>query len=386
MTSLLVTGSSNFSVIQELPLTVVARQCPIGDGGKIDLVVNGPLTYSYAPALDHYWFSSVPNEAWFSEYYRTQWGRIAHNKTQKKCWRDYLKKALGPSLPQFRSIAKSIRSLGKKSTKAEITQKRVERFIKADIKRSFLTFSPYLPDGGNVVEVGTGAGDFLRPFIDAGYRCMGFEPSPDSSALARANGINIISDFLADDDVSKAALSVADMVISNHSMEHHWDPNRFLSLWAQHMKHGAVLGITVPNANSEFLLMTHLFLLHLDSYTPFSLEMILNKHGFRVVDREIGSQLRFTAIKDKSVVSADPLISTSEMKFLKSYMDKFQAQLSAQETFSFKGSRPFYGMNYEVCEAGDYGARTMLLKIKQDNANVITYITSSPHSAMLVLK
>src|SRR5262245_43926553 len=98
MVSLRVTGSSDFSVVREMTLAAMSRPCSLGDGGKVDLVVNGPVVYSYAPGFDHYWFSSVPAEDWFSDYYRTQWGRIAR-APESDGLRATMKKSLGPLLP-----------------------------------------------------------------------------------------------------------------------------------------------------------------------------------------------------------------------------------------------------------------------------------------------
>jgi SAM-dependent methyltransferase len=380
MVCLRVTGSSDFSVVREMPLTAVSRPCPLGEGGKVDLVVNGPVVYSYAPGFDHYWFSSVPDEGWFSDYYRTQWGRIAR-PPEAPGLRATVKKSLGPLLPLVRTAVSLLRGAQRNPEK-----EKVDSFTLADMQRSFATFAPQLPHRGCVIEVGTGAGDFLKPFIKAGYRARGFEPSPDSAALARAAGVDVVAEFAADDSATRQALSGADLVVSNHSLEHHYDPNRFLSLCALHMRPGAMLGITVPNADTEFLLMTHLFMLHLDSYTPASLDHMLNRHGFRVVDREIGGQLRFLAVKDAAVSQPAPSISFNEAEIRDRYRSRFLSQLPGRETFSIKGARPFRGINYEVCQRGEYGSRTLSVQTESDTGDAIRYATSAPDKAVLVLK
>ena len=380
MVCLRVTGNSDFSVVREMALTAVSRPCPLGDGGKVDLVVNGPVVYSYAPRFDHYWFSSVPEEVWFSNYYRTQWGRIAR-APETPGLRASVKNSLGPLLPIVRAAISPLRGAQRNPEK-----EKVDSFTLADMQRSFATFAPQLPRGGCVIEVGTGAGDFLKPFIKSGYRARGFEPSPDSAARARAAGVDVVADFAVDDAATRQALSAADLVVSNHSLEHHYDPNRLLSLCARYMRPGAMLGITVPNADTEFLLMTHLFMLHLDSYTPVSLEHILNRHGFRVVDREIGGQLRFLAVKDSAVSQLVPPASFSEVEIRGRYQARFLSQLPRHETFSIKGARPFRGINYEVCQPGEYGSRTLSVHTESDTGQTIRYATSAPDKAVLVLK
>jgi SAM-dependent methyltransferase len=195
-----------------------------------------------------------------------------------------------------------------------------------------------------------------------------------------------VAEFADDDAVTRQALTAADLVVSNHSLEHHYDPNRLLSLCARYMRPGAMLGITVPNANTELLLMTHLFMLHLDSYTPASLEFMLNRHGFRVVDREIGGQLRFLAVKDASITPPAPSTSFDAVEISRRYSSRFLSQLPARETFSIKGARPFRGINYEVCEAGEYGSRTLSVRADRDGGDIIRYATSAPDKAVLVLK
>lgn len=381
MVCLRVTGSSDFSVVREMPIAAVSRPCSLGEGGKVDLVVNGPVVYSYAPAFDHYWFSSVPDEAWFSDYYRTQWGRIARAPESSGLRAKVKKKLLGPLLPLARKAVSLTRRAQRNPEKAK-----VDSFTHADMQRSFATFAPQLPRRGCVIEVGTGAGDFLKPFIKAGYRARGFEPSPDSAARARAAGVDVVAEFAADDAATRQALSGADLVVSNHSLEHHYDPNRLLSLCARHMRPGAMLGITVPNADTEFLLMTHLFMLHLDSYTPASLEHMLNRHGFRVVDREIGGQLRFLAVKDAAISLSSPSMPFNEAEIRNRYRDRFLSQLPGRETFSIKGARPFRGINYEVCRQGEYGSRTLSVHTERGAGDMIRYATSAPDKAVLVLK
>lgn len=381
MVALRLSGSSDFSVIQETRVAAVPRPCPVGpENGQIDLVVNGPIVYSYSPSHDHYWFSSVPEEAWFSDYYRTQWGRIALAPASTGM-RGAVKSLLGPFIPLARRVMAAVRGGA-----ANAQRDRVERFTRADMQRSFATFAPQLPPGGCVIEVGTGAGHFLLPFIKAGYRARGFEPSPDSAARARAGGVEIVGDFATEDDRTREALATADMVVSNHSLEHHYDPNRLLSLCARYMKPGAVLGITVPNAETEFLLMTHLFVLHLDSYTPVSLERMLNKHGFRVIDREIGGQLRFVAVRDPALPAPVALSSHDAQEVRTAYHARFLSQLPEKESFSIKGARPFRGINYELCAPGDYGSRTFRLERQEDSSQVIRYRAAAPDQAVLVLK
>lgn len=381
MVSLRLSGSSDFSVIRDTPVTCVPRPCPLGDEGeRVDLVVNGPVVYSYSSAHDHYWFSSAPCEDWFSDYYRTQWGRFGQVQ-RKSGLREAVKGALGPLLPLARRIKKAFGG-----DAVDPQREWVERFTQADMQRSFATFSPQLPPGGCIIEVGTGAGHFLWPFVRAGYRARGFEPSPASAVQARASGVDIVGEFAMDDDRTREALSSADMVVSNHSLEHHYDPNRLLALCARYMKPGAVLGIAVPNAETEFLMMTHLFVLHLDAYTPVSLERMLNKHGFRVIDREIGGQLRFVAVRDPALASLEPLKGPNAQDIRAAYHARFLSQLPPDENFSIKGARPFRGINYELCRQGDFGSRTFRLERTEDGGTMIRYHAAAPDQAVLVLK
>jgi len=155
----------------------------LGEGGKIDLVHQwARSTYSYAPAFDHYWFSSVPDEEVVLELLPHPVGAYRSRTRKRPAWRATIKKSLGPLLARL-PIAVGVRFFrGAPQECGKGAGSTASPF--ADMQRSFAHFSPpSCQTEACVVEVGTGAGDFLKPFCESRVIApRGFEPSPDSVA------------------------------------------------------------------------------------------------------------------------------------------------------------------------------------------------------------
>ena len=109
----------------------------------------------------------------------------------------------------------------------------------------------------------------------------GIEPSRVWARMARQNGVDVLESMIQDTPEVRAMFAQSDIVLSNHSMEHHWDPRLLLSLARDTIEPDSILSITFLNAESTFWLFQSLFLLHLDVYTVRSLESLLASYRFR---------------------------------------------------------------------------------------------------------
>lgn len=332
--------------LRALEAPVFARACPIGeDPQAFALVRAGDLEISYSPLYRHYYFSRAPQEEWFTRYYADAWmsrhaaaPESAFARAKKK-----LRAYAGAGWRHARKLSGYRYSFD-------------DRVADADIQRYHLLLLPYLSKDAQVLKIGTGTGDFLVPYLKKGFRCAGIEPSSANASVARLRGVQMLHSVIADTPDIRRMIAPSSVVFSNHSLEHHFDPNRLLRLCSEEMREGTILSITVPNADAGFLFHDHLFFLHLDMYTPHSLEALLNKYQFDVLLREIGVQLRYVAIKRKPAAPADMRSEPFDKQaFTRHYAQRCIRQLTGGDSgdgqnfsVAYVGARPFTTFSYDL--------------------------------------
>lgn len=328
--------SNNLMAFNSVALEVVDRECPVQDDPKsIVIVKNGPLEMSYSPLCDHYYFSKLPDEEWFSNHYKTFW----MSGVKKRIWDSPILRLLKPILSRGRRFvqnALNMRSLPQISSELNGTS-------------YFALLRPYLDKNDQIFDIGCGTGEFLEPYKGQGIVLAGLEPSEKNSQIARKKGIKVLTASVSDSVEIRELIRGSKVIFSNHSVEHHWDPNKLFSLCAEEMVDGTFLSITVPNANVDFLLLQNLFPLHIDNYTATSLEMMFNKYGFEVIHKEEGLQLRFVAVKRKGIELALKAINFNQNNFAESYQSKFMKQLFNLDSLEYNSEK-----NFEFAYEGAY--------------------------------
>ncbi len=80
-------------------------------------------------------------------------------------------------------------------------------------------------------------------------------------------------------------ISVVDVLVSYYVLEHIVDLNEFIDQWKTHLKEGGYFIIEVPDANKYYYDTAALSLTeHVNHFTPESLGMLMNKHGFDIIE------------------------------------------------------------------------------------------------------
>lgn len=142
---------------------------------------------------------------------------------------------------------------------------------------------------GRVLDIGCGRGYFLMACRERGFDVQGFDVSEDGAAYVRETlDIPVVTGKLegAFED------GAFDVITMWHSLEHTSDPAKYLELSRRWLKPEGVLVIDVPNyigtdarlkwdAWEDWDIPYHI--LH---FTPRSLDMLLQRHGFVVVQRK----------------------------------------------------------------------------------------------------
>lgn len=362
---------------------VIDRPCMIGqEDVPVVLVRNGALEISYSPKFDHYWFSRCPAPDWFSRYYGSEWANpatVSRTAQAKSALRSFLR-------PAYRTVR---RLVGHSNI--------YERASRWDQDNYFSILAPYAPKGARILEAGCGMGELLIPFKRLGYDCYGIEPAEVWAKVARKRGIKMLVSTIQDTPEIRKIFRNADVVLSNHSMEHHWNPQILLSVARDNMKPGSLLSITVPNGDVCFWLMQNLFLLHLDAYTERSLEAILAAYGFRCVFKSSNFQLRFLAVRDPSITPLPVEGRISKEECHARFAGRFARQLGFDaasmrtgESFSvsFKGARPFYDMDYALYPPAQLvpGTRSLTghIETREDLGPAIIYEAADNKSTVLL--
>lgn len=157
-----------------------------------------------------------------------------------------------------------------------------------------------------VLEIGSGYGQVLKNFYDAGFlKVCGVENSKHRATLVHeAFGFDILQgDFgnrrLTDELKKRGPFG---LVFSHHVLEHTYHPRDVIHAISLLQEEGDALILAVPN-DAEHILYQTLYLPHLHNFTPESLEILLNKNGYEIMfnETEHVSSIIFGAIKQ-----ADP--------------------------------------------------------------------------------
>lgn len=100
---------------------------------------------------------------------------------------------------------------------------------------------------GVLLDVGCGRGDLAASWLDAGWRVLGIEPSPNAARVARARGAEVREGTLSTVSLESGSLDAA---VFRHSLEHVVDPQADLRRVLAALRPGGRLAVIVPNWGS----------------------------------------------------------------------------------------------------------------------------------------
>jgi SAM-dependent methyltransferase len=139
---------------------------------------------------------------------------------------------------------------------------------------------------GRAYEVGCASGAMLHQFRSRGWQVGGCDLSP--SAVAQARGIFGIAAELGGEEQALAGQKDLDMILVCHVLEHLYDPLAALSRFHAALAPSGHLVLEVPCATAPQMLPPGWFTFeHLHYYQPATLEWLLRKTGFEIVETRI---------------------------------------------------------------------------------------------------
>ena len=156
-------------------------------------------------------------------------------------------------------------------------------------------FEQYLPPTcRRILDIGSGPGFFLKLGKERGWETLGIEPSEQAAEHARGLGLEIVKEFLSEDNADR--FGAFDVVHLHEVLEHIPDPVGMLRLVKRLLNTGGLLCVVVPNDYNPFqytlrtvcgyepwwVAPPH----HINYFDFNSLSRLLTAHGFEVVLRE----------------------------------------------------------------------------------------------------
>ncbi len=165
-----------------------------------------------------------------------------------------------------------------------------EMTLREKLKRVLDVFKGLdIKEGGKVLEIGASRGSLLNELRNLGMEVHGVEISRRACEDARKYfGINIENADILNSKY-KAFKSFFDAVIMLDVLEHLVNQNQVLSVVNEVLKIGGYLILTLPNIDSwEFKLFKKYWEwlappAHLFYYSPKTLNLMLKKHGFKIL-------------------------------------------------------------------------------------------------------
>lgn len=139
------------------------------------------------------------------------------------------------------------------------------------------------------MDLGCGTGSFLLAMKRRGFKTFGVDVSKNACEIARKNGVEVLNGKL-DDQIFQARYF--DVITLWHVFEHLHNPASTLKEISRILKKDGILVIEVPNIDNFSFSLFKKYYFHLDlprhlhHWSPKTIEMILNKNGFKVLHQD----------------------------------------------------------------------------------------------------
>lgn len=159
----------------------------------------------------------------------------------------------------------------------EVEEDRYKRYaaIGAFFQRNF-------PEVKTLLDVGCGPGTGLIALNDLGFNCTGIDADESRASYAVEKGLNIFIGAWKDYHTDEGF----DVVSCIHSLEHFYEPEKFLSEIAQRVKDNGYLYIEVPETLDHVKDWNDsLYLAHLSNFNQYSLAVLAENCGWEAVGR-----------------------------------------------------------------------------------------------------
>lgn len=252
------------------------------------------LESAFCKRCEHRYFREVPRLDWFQRYYATTWdtGR-SQSVAPLTVAKGFLRK-----VPLARSAWRLTRQYLYDGPKGRLDWNVVQHFsFLLGVVESNEIYYLRQPNVKKVLEVGCGYGDMLEVFRRKGFHVFGTEASPRRAQSCRDRGLNVL-DCGVDNFKPLEHVGPFDLAYSNHVLEHIADPASHLKNLASIIQEEGYLYVQVPHLMHEvnFFHQCHTPV-HCHSFSPRSLSLLLERHGFTPVRMQVDINIHILARK-----------------------------------------------------------------------------------------
>lgn len=137
--------------------------------------------------------------------------------------------------------------------------------------------------GKTLLDIGTGAGEFLDVAQKNGYQSMGVEPSRWLANLAIQRNLNIVVGEIE----NLKSESIFDIITLVDVIEHVNDPKKLISDSKKYLKFGGQILVITPDLSSLFARLLgsrwwHFRVAHVGYFNQTNLDLLMNSQGFKL--------------------------------------------------------------------------------------------------------
>ena len=296
----------------------VLRVCPIcGRADESILVADvrcgstTSLETAFCRECEHWYLRKLPSPEWYGRYYAENWDagrapagaapgvvtrakillhRLAFARRARALARYYaLNRSGSREFPIFNPEVPGAATL-------------IFPFLAGVVERS--GFYEPQPDVNRILEVGCGYGTVLEVFQRKGFTTVGTEASLTRAQACRTRGLDVF-DCPTDNFDPIRHLAPFDLAYSIHVLEHIVDPGPHIRNLAALIRDGGYLYIQVPHLMYEVNVVHRCHsAVHCSSFSPRSLALLLQAHGFATLRIQADNNIHILARKTGALTSA----------------------------------------------------------------------------------
>ena len=246
-----------------------------------------------------------------------------------------------------------------------------------------------LTNSSNVLEIGSNDGVLLKPLMDLGIPCIGFDPSINISNIAKTKGCNVIIDYFN----KKTAIKYlkpndCDLICSNNCFAHIEDIHSILEGVNYCLKPNGHFIIEVHYIKNliEQLQYDFIYHEHLYYYSLSSLNYLFNLHGLSIIDFEEISihsgSIRVYASKNNNVsinvcerLKYEQLIGLTSFNYFENFRGLVENHINSLKKTIFN----LKNQNLKIAGYGASGRGNVLINMCKFNSDdLLDVIDESP--------
>ncbi|WP_310555307.1 class I SAM-dependent methyltransferase [Flavobacterium sp.] len=204
------------------------------------------------------------------------------------------------------------------------------QFIKThSLNKKLNLINSLLPQKGNLLDIGTGTGDFLALAKNAGWKTTGIEPSQKARAISISKGVPFV------ENVSDIKKTTFDVITMWHVLEHIPNLEQQISELKRILKPNGTIIIAVPNFKSYDAKHYGTFWAaydvprHLWHFSKTAIEKLFAKQDLKLIKT-------LPMVFDSFYVSLlSEKYKTGRMNFFKAFYIGLKSNIKAKQNFEY---------------------------------------------------